>query len=94
MRDRGRSGRAQEAALEAGAEDVTSSEDGHEIWTAQADLHEVARALEPVLVQWDPWGTRVDRIETTPLWRRAEEIALLNRLPGVDPTGDDGEIDA
>ena len=38
-----------EAALEAGAEDVTSSDDGHEIWTAQADLHEVARALEPVL---------------------------------------------
>ena len=38
-----------EAALEAGAEDVTSSEEGHEIWTAQGDLHEVAKALEPVL---------------------------------------------
>src|SRR3546814_15653193 len=38
-----------EAALEAGAEDVASSEDGHEIWTAQESLHEVARALEPVL---------------------------------------------
>ncbi|MEI9850467.1 MAG: YebC/PmpR family DNA-binding transcriptional regulator [Sphingomonas sp.] len=38
-----------EAALEAGAEDVTSSEDGHEIWTAQESLHEVAKALEPVL---------------------------------------------
>jgi YebC/PmpR family DNA-binding regulatory protein len=38
-----------EAALDAGAEDVTSSEDGHEIWTAQGDLHEVAKALEPVL---------------------------------------------
>lgn len=38
-----------EAALEAGAEDVTSSEDGHEIWTAQGDLHEVAKALESVL---------------------------------------------
>ncbi len=38
-----------EAALEAGAEDVTSSEDGHEIWTALGDLHEVAKALEPVL---------------------------------------------
>ena len=34
-----------EAALEAGAEDVSSSEDGHEIWTAQGDLHEVAKAL-------------------------------------------------
>ena len=38
-----------EAALEAGAEDVQSSEDGHEIWTAQDMLHEVAKALEPVL---------------------------------------------
>ncbi|NML07018.1 YebC/PmpR family DNA-binding transcriptional regulator [Sphingomonas sp. G-3-2-10] len=38
-----------EAALEAGAEDVSSSEDGHEIWTGQGDLHEVAKALEPVL---------------------------------------------
>jgi YebC/PmpR family DNA-binding regulatory protein len=38
-----------EAALEAGAEDVTSSEDGHEIWTDQGLLHEVVKALEPVL---------------------------------------------
>ncbi len=35
-----------EAALEAGAEDVTSGEDTHEIWTAMEDLHEVAKALE------------------------------------------------
>lgn len=38
-----------EAALEAGADDVASSEDGHEIYTAQENLHEVARALEAVL---------------------------------------------
>ena len=38
-----------EAALDAGAEDVESSDDGHEIWTAQSELHEVAKALEPVL---------------------------------------------
>ncbi len=42
-----------EAALEAGAEDVTSSEDGHEIWTAVGDLHEVARALESVLGEFE-----------------------------------------
>lgn len=35
-----------EAALEAGAADVVSSDDGHEIWTAAEDLHAVARALE------------------------------------------------
>ncbi len=38
-----------EAALEAGAEDVASAADGHEIWTATDMLHEVAKALEPKL---------------------------------------------
>ena len=38
-----------EAALEAGAEDVSSSDDGHEIWTEIGALHEVAKALEPIL---------------------------------------------
>ena len=38
-----------EAALEAGAEDVSSSEEGHEIWTSIDALHGVAKALEPVL---------------------------------------------
>ena len=38
-----------EAALEAGAEDVQSSEDGHEIWTAIDGMHDVAKALEAVL---------------------------------------------
>lgn len=35
-----------EAALEAGAADVESGEDGHEVWTAIDSLHEVAKALE------------------------------------------------
>ena len=38
-----------EAAIEAGAEDVESDEDGHQIWTAVDDLHGVARALEDAL---------------------------------------------
>jgi len=38
-----------EAAIEAGAEDVESSEDGHEIWAAQEDMHAVAKALEGAL---------------------------------------------
>lgn len=38
-----------EAALEAGAEDVESTEDGHEIWTAQDQLHEVSKAMEATL---------------------------------------------
>ena len=38
-----------EAALDAGAEDVSSSDDGHEIWTEIGALHEVTKALEPTL---------------------------------------------
>ena len=33
------------------------------------------RLNEPKLVQWDAWGKRVDRVELTPLWRKAERIA-------------------
>ncbi|MXO70760.1 YebC/PmpR family DNA-binding transcriptional regulator [Alteraurantiacibacter buctensis] len=38
-----------EAAIEAGAEDVESSEDGHTIWTAADALHGVANELEKAL---------------------------------------------
>ena len=33
------------------------------------------RLNEPRLTQWDAWGNRIDRIELTPLWQRAERIA-------------------
>ena len=53
-----------EAAIEAGAEDVESSEDGHTIWTAMDMLHEVAKALETTLgeaenakLAWKPQTT-------------------------------------
>ena len=46
-----------EAALEAGAEDVTSTEDGHEIWTALENLHGVAKAIEATL--GEPEGTKL-----------------------------------
>jgi acyl-CoA dehydrogenase len=48
------------------------------------------RLQEPRLVQWDAWGNRVDRIEPTPLWQRAEEIAAregLVALPAEAPYG-------
>jgi len=38
-----------EAVIEAGAEDVESDEDGHQIWTSIEDLHPVAKALEAAL---------------------------------------------
>jgi len=38
-----------EAAMEAGADDIQSGKDEHEIWTAADDLHEVAGTLEKLL---------------------------------------------
>ena len=38
-----------EAAMEAGADDIESSDDGHTIWTAAEDLHQVATDLEKAL---------------------------------------------
>ncbi|MAB14904.1 YebC/PmpR family DNA-binding transcriptional regulator [Parvibaculum sp.] len=53
-----------EAAIEAGAEDCISSEDGHEFICAPDDLHEVAQALESTLgeansarIVWKPQNT-------------------------------------
>ena len=38
------------------------------------------RLNEPVLTQWDAWGNRIDRIDLTPLWRKAERIAVEHGL--------------
>ena len=38
------------------------------------------RAIEPVHVPWDAWGSRIDHIEVTPLWRKAERIAAEQGL--------------
>ncbi|QWC57230.1 YebC/PmpR family DNA-binding transcriptional regulator [Erythrobacter sp. 3-20A1M] len=47
--DAGGEDKVLEAAMEAGAEDITSTDDGHEIWTAAEDLHQVASDLEKSL---------------------------------------------
>jgi acyl-CoA dehydrogenase len=41
------------------------------------------RENEPTLVQWDAWGNRIDRIEVTPLWRRAAQIAAQAGLTAI-----------
>ena len=77
-----------EAALEAGADDVQSSEDGHEIWCSIENLHDVARALEPVLgdsgqakLAWKP-GTMVTV--------GADDAAHLMKL--IDVLDDDDDV--
>ncbi len=53
-----------EAAIEAGAEDVVSNDDGHQVFTAQDGLREVAKALEAkfgeprkAAMMWKPQNT-------------------------------------
>jgi len=41
------------------------------------------RLNEPVLTQWDAWGKRVDRIEVSPLWRRAARLAAERGLIAI-----------
>lgn len=39
------------------------------------DLQRDDRGAEPTLTRWGPWGDRIDRIEVTDVWTRAEELA-------------------
>ena len=77
-----------EAALEAGAEDVSSSEDGHEIWTAVGDLHEVAKALEPVL--GEPEGAKLAWRPQTMVAVDEGDAATLFKL--IDTLDDDDDV--
>ncbi|MGD9846169.1 MAG: YebC/PmpR family DNA-binding transcriptional regulator [Variibacter sp.] len=56
-----------EAAIEAGADDVVSSESGHEVFTAQESLRDVAKALE------DKFG---EPRKAALVWRPQNTIAL------------------
>ncbi|AHE57384.1 YebC/PmpR family DNA-binding transcriptional regulator [Sphingomonas sanxanigenens] len=76
-----------EAALEAGAEDVQSSDEGHEIWTAQEALHEVARALEPVLGEAE--GTKLAwRPQTMVAVEEGDAEQLFKLLDALDDDDD------
>ncbi len=79
-----------EAAIEAGADDVESDEEGHAIWTSVETLHPVARALEAVLgdadavkLAWKP-GLKVDVGEG--------DAATLFKL--IDVLDDDDDVQA
>jgi YebC/PmpR family DNA-binding regulatory protein len=67
-----------EAAIEAGAEDVDSDEDGHRIWTNVENLHEAAKALESMLGEAESaklaWKPQTD-VEV-----RGEQAQQLGRI--------------
>jgi len=76
-----------EAALEAGADDVESTEDGHEIWTSIDALHEVAKALEAVLGEAE--GTKLAWKPGTMVSVGAEDAAQLLKLIDILEEDDD-----
>jgi len=67
-----------EAAIEAGAEDVESDDDGHRIWTSVENLHEAAKALEPMLGEGE--GAKLAWKPQTEVEVRAEQAQQLGRL--------------
>ena len=77
-----------EAAIEAGAEDVESDEEGHEIWTAQESLHGVARALEASL--GEPSSTKLAWRAQTPVDVDGDAAGQLIRL--IDALEEDDDV--
>jgi YebC/PmpR family DNA-binding regulatory protein len=77
-----------EAASEAGAEDVESDEGGHRIWTSIETLHEVAKALEPMLGEAE--GTKLAWKPQTEVEVRGDDAANLMKL--IDALEDDDDV--
>ena len=77
-----------EAALEAGAEDVSSDEDGHQIWTSVETLHEVAKALEASLGEGE--GAKLAWRPQTMVSVGEGDAATLMKL--IDALDDDDDV--
>nr|WP_314445915.1 YebC/PmpR family DNA-binding transcriptional regulator [uncultured Sphingomonas sp.] len=77
-----------EAAIEAGADDVQSDEDGHQIWTQQEGMHEVAKALEAALGPADAVKLAWKPTLTTEV--AGDAVASLMKL--VDALEDDDDV--
>ncbi|MDG1240318.1 MAG: YebC/PmpR family DNA-binding transcriptional regulator [Planktomarina sp.] len=76
------------AAIEAGAEDVDSSEDGHVIYCADTDLNEVSTALEAELGESD--STKLVWRPTTTTELDLEGMQKLMKL--IDALEDDDDV--
>jgi YebC/PmpR family DNA-binding regulatory protein len=77
-----------EAAIEAGAEDVESDENGHRIWTTIENLHEVARALERILGEGE--GAKLAWKPRTEVEVRGDDAQQLLKL--MDSLEEDDDV--
>lgn len=76
------------AAIEAGADDVESSEDGHVIWCADTDLNDVATALEAEL--GESVSTKLVWKPTTTTELDLDNMQKLMKL--IDALEDDDDV--
>ena len=76
------------AALEAGAEDVESGDEGHTIWCADTDLSEVATALEAAL--GESTSTKLVWKPTTTTEMNLESMQKLMKL--IEALEDDDDV--
>src|SRR6476646_4683546 len=77
-----------EAAIEAGADDVESDDDGHRIWTSVDSLHEVSRALEGLLGEGE--GAKLAWNPSTSVEVRGDDAATLMKL--IDTLEEDDDV--
>lgn len=77
-----------EAAIDAGADDVESSDDGHVIWTGMEALHEVAGALEKAL--GEPEGVKLAWKPSLMVDLDVKSAGTLMKL--VDTLDDDDDV--
>lgn len=76
------------AAIEAGAEDVESGEDGHTVWCADTDLNDVSNALEAALGESE--STKLVWRPTTTTEMDLEGMQKLMKL--MDALEDDDDV--
>ena len=76
-----------EAAVEAGAEDVESAEDGHVVWCADSDLAEVSTALEKALGEADSTKL-VWRPQTTTELDLDAAVSLMKLIEALEDDDD------
>ena len=77
-----------EAAIEAGAEDVESDEDGHQIWTSIDSLHDVAKSLEGALGEAET--VKLGWKPSTEVEVRGDDAATLMKL--IDTLEEDDDV--
>jgi YebC/PmpR family DNA-binding regulatory protein len=77
-----------EAAIEAGADDVESDEEGHQVWTTQESLHGVAKALEGALGEAE--STKLAWRPQTPVEVGEAEAGSLLKL--IDTLEEDDDV--